>query len=69
MTDRFPQLRGVKVTHAWIGNVAFTIATCAKRTQSIQRIDVTEYKGGSGGGDQRPSVIFAKIGDRTDGVL
>lgn len=25
MTDRFPQLRGVKVTHAWTGNVAFTI--------------------------------------------
>jgi glycine/D-amino acid oxidase-like deaminating enzyme len=24
MTDRFPQLRGVKVTHAWTGNVAFT---------------------------------------------
>ena len=25
MTDRFPQLGGVKVTHAWTGNVAFTI--------------------------------------------
>jgi glycine/D-amino acid oxidase-like deaminating enzyme len=25
MTDRFPQLQGVKVTHAWTGNVAFTI--------------------------------------------
>jgi glycine/D-amino acid oxidase-like deaminating enzyme len=25
MTDRFPQLRGLKVTHAWTGNVAFTI--------------------------------------------
>jgi glycine/D-amino acid oxidase-like deaminating enzyme len=24
MTDRFPQLRGFKVTHAWTGNVAFT---------------------------------------------
>lgn len=24
MTDRFPQLRGVKITHAWTGNVAFT---------------------------------------------
>jgi glycine/D-amino acid oxidase-like deaminating enzyme len=24
MTDRFPQLRGVKLTHAWTGNVAFT---------------------------------------------
>jgi len=24
MTDRFPQLRGVRVTHAWTGNVAFT---------------------------------------------
>lgn len=23
MTDRFPQLKGVKVTHAWTGNVAF----------------------------------------------
>jgi len=25
MTERFPQLRGVKVTHAWTGNVAFTL--------------------------------------------
>ncbi|MDA8253952.1 MAG: FAD-binding oxidoreductase [Rhodospirillales bacterium] len=25
MTDRFPQLRGVKVTHCWTGNVAFTL--------------------------------------------
>jgi glycine/D-amino acid oxidase-like deaminating enzyme len=25
LTDRFPQLRGVKVTHAWTGNVAFTL--------------------------------------------
>ncbi|BBK32834.1 glycine/D-amino acid oxidase-like deaminating enzyme [Stella humosa] len=24
MTDRFPQLKGTKVTHAWNGNVAFT---------------------------------------------
>jgi glycine/D-amino acid oxidase-like deaminating enzyme len=24
MTDRFPQLRGFKITHAWTGNVAFT---------------------------------------------
>jgi glycine/D-amino acid oxidase-like deaminating enzyme len=24
MTDRFPQLKGVRVTHAWTGNVAFT---------------------------------------------
>ena len=24
MTDRFPQLRDVKITHAWTGNVAFT---------------------------------------------
>ena len=24
MTDRFPQLKDVKVTHAWTGNVAFT---------------------------------------------
>jgi glycine/D-amino acid oxidase-like deaminating enzyme len=24
MTDRFPQLRGVRITHAWTGNVAFT---------------------------------------------
>lgn len=24
MTDRFPQLKGIKVTHAWTGNVAFT---------------------------------------------
>ena len=24
MLDRFPQLRGVKITHAWTGNVAFT---------------------------------------------
>ena len=25
MTARFPQLKGVKVTHAWTGNVAFTL--------------------------------------------
>jgi len=25
MIDRFPQLRGAKVTHAWTGNVAFTL--------------------------------------------
>ena len=25
MTDRFPQLRGIRVTHAWTGNVAFTL--------------------------------------------
>ena len=24
MTDRFPQLQGIRVTHAWTGNVAFT---------------------------------------------
>lgn len=24
MTDRFPQLKGIRVTHAWTGNVAFT---------------------------------------------
>jgi glycine/D-amino acid oxidase-like deaminating enzyme len=24
MTSRFPQLNGVKITHAWTGNVAFT---------------------------------------------
>jgi glycine/D-amino acid oxidase-like deaminating enzyme len=25
MLDRFPQLRGIRVTHAWTGNVAFTL--------------------------------------------
>ena len=25
MMDRYPQLRGVKITHAWTGNVAFTM--------------------------------------------
>ena len=25
MTDRFPQLRGFQVTHAWTGNIAFTL--------------------------------------------
>ena len=25
MTRRFPQLAGVKVTHAWTGNTAFTL--------------------------------------------
>jgi len=25
MTDRFPELEGVRITHAWTGNVAFTI--------------------------------------------
>jgi glycine/D-amino acid oxidase-like deaminating enzyme len=24
MTDRFPQLAGTRITHAWTGNVAFT---------------------------------------------
>ena len=25
MTDVFPELRGTKITHAWTGNVAFTL--------------------------------------------
>ncbi len=25
MTDRFPQLRGIRLTHAWTGNTAFTL--------------------------------------------
>jgi glycine/D-amino acid oxidase-like deaminating enzyme len=25
MTDRFPQLKGTSITHAWTGNVAFTL--------------------------------------------
>jgi glycine/D-amino acid oxidase-like deaminating enzyme len=25
MTDRYPQLKGVRITHAWTGNVAFTL--------------------------------------------
>ena len=25
MTDRFPQLKGTRITHAWTGNVAFTL--------------------------------------------
>ena len=25
MLDRFPQLKGTKITHAWTGNVAFTM--------------------------------------------
>lgn len=25
MTDRYPQLKGTKITHAWTGNVAFTL--------------------------------------------
>jgi glycine/D-amino acid oxidase-like deaminating enzyme len=25
MTDRFPQLRGVRITHGWTGNTAFTL--------------------------------------------
>src|SRR6266851_2174290 len=25
MVDRFPQLRGVRITHAWTGNTAFTL--------------------------------------------
>ena len=28
MTDRFPQLRGVKVTHAWTGNVGIHLDRC-----------------------------------------
>jgi glycine/D-amino acid oxidase-like deaminating enzyme len=26
MTERFPQLLGTRITHAWTGNVAFTLA-------------------------------------------
>jgi glycine/D-amino acid oxidase-like deaminating enzyme len=29
MTERFPQLKGVKLTHAWTGNVAFTFDAVA----------------------------------------
>ena len=25
MTDRFPQLKGIRITHAWTGNVAFAL--------------------------------------------
>ncbi len=25
MTDRFPQLKGIRISHAWTGNVAFTV--------------------------------------------
>jgi glycine/D-amino acid oxidase-like deaminating enzyme len=34
MTDRFPQLRGFKVTHAWTGNVAFTLDALPHMGQS-----------------------------------
>ena len=34
MTDRFPQLRGFKVTHAWTGNVAFTFDALPHMGQS-----------------------------------
>ena len=34
MTARFPQLRGVKVTHAWTGNTAFTFDALPHMGQS-----------------------------------
>jgi glycine/D-amino acid oxidase-like deaminating enzyme len=34
MTARFPQLRGVKVTHAWTGNTAFTLDALPHMGQS-----------------------------------
>ena len=33
MTDRFPQLLGTKITHAWTGNAAFTLDALAHMGQ------------------------------------
>ena len=39
MLDRFPQLRGVRITHAWTGNVAFTL----DETPHMGRLDNLHY--------------------------
>ena len=35
MTERFPQLKGVRVTHAWTGNVAFTLGNTSLGTATL----------------------------------
>jgi hypothetical protein len=30
MTDRFPQVTGTRIIHAWIGNVFFTSTRCRR---------------------------------------
>ena len=45
MTDRFPQLKGVRITHAWTGNVAFTL----DETPHMGRFDNLHYALGCNG--------------------
>jgi glycine/D-amino acid oxidase-like deaminating enzyme len=45
MTDRFPQLRGTKITHAWTGNVAFTL----DETPHMGKFDNLHYALGCNG--------------------
>ena len=45
MLDRFPQLRGTKITHAWTGNVAFTL----DETPHMGRFDNLHYALGCNG--------------------
>ena len=45
MIDRFPQLRGSKITHAWTGNVAFTL----DETPHMGRFDNLHYALGCNG--------------------
>ena len=45
MTDRFPQLKGAKITHAWTGNVAFTL----DETPHMGRFDNLHYALGCNG--------------------
>jgi len=45
MLDRFPQLKGTKITHAWTGNVAFTL----DETPHMGRFDNLHYALGCNG--------------------
>ncbi len=49
MLDRFPQLKGTKITHAWTGNVAFTL----DETPHMGRFDNLHYALGCNGSGNR----------------
>lgn len=66
MIDRFPQLRGVKITHSWTGNVAFTL----DEMPHMGRLDGMHYALGCNGsgiammsylGHQTARKILGKI--------
>ncbi len=66
MIDRFPQLRGVKITHSWTGNVAFTL----DETPHMGKLDGMHYALGCNGsgiammsylGNQTARKILGKI--------